>query len=116
MNRLCTSIITYAVALTASAQIHLTAELNNNHLWRGIEVADGCVVTTNLNYTLAHGHMTLGLWGGTNTQGTYKEFNHYLSVQGAGLHLQLFSRCLIQQPPIFQLCRSRNRPLSQLHP
>lgn len=90
MNRLCTSIITFAVALTASAQIHLTAELNNNHLWRGIEMADGCVVTTNLYYTLAHGHMTLGLWGGTNTQGTYKEFNHYLSVQGAGFQFSAY--------------------------
>ena len=28
--------------------------------------------------------MTLGLWGGTNTQGSYKEFNHYVTVRGAG--------------------------------
>ncbi len=84
MKRLFSFIIASAATLTAAAQIHLSVELNNNHLWRGIEVADGCVVETDLNYTFAKGHMTLGLWGGTNTQGTYKEFNHYLSIQGAG--------------------------------
>ena len=40
-----------------------------------MEVADGCVVLTDLGYTFAKGHVTLGLWGGTNTQGTYKELN-----------------------------------------
>ena len=84
MKRLFSFIIASAATMTAAAQIHLSVELNNNHLWRGIEVADGCVVETDLNYTFAKGHMTLGLWGGTNTQGTYKEFNHYLSIQGAG--------------------------------
>lgn len=69
MKRITTSLIASAICLTASAQIHLTADLQNNHLWRGMEVADGCLILTDLGYTFANGHMTLGLWGGTNTQG-----------------------------------------------
>lgn len=84
MKQFTTSLIASALCLTASAQIHLTADLQNNHLWRGMEVADGCVVLTDLGYTFAKGHVTLGLWGGTNTQGTYKELNHYVTFRGAG--------------------------------
>lgn len=87
MKRLTAILSAVVFSLSVSAQIHLTADLQNNHLWRGMEVADGCVVLTDLNYTFADSHVTLGLWGGTNTQGTYKEFNHYLSVQAKGLKL-----------------------------
>lgn len=90
MKRFCSLFITSLYVLVASAQIHLSAELKNNHLWRGIEVADGCVVTTDLSYTFANGYMTLGLWGGSNTQGTYKEFNHYLSIQGYGFKFSAY--------------------------
>ena len=75
------------LALTASAQLHLMVDLQNNHLWRGMEVADGCVVLSDLSYTFAHDHMTVGLWGGTNTDGSYKEFNHYVSLRTGGLEL-----------------------------
>lgn len=90
MKRFCSLFVTSLYVLVASAQIHLSAELKNNHLWRGIEVADGCVVTTDLSYMFANGYMTLGLWGGTNTQGTYKEFNHYLSIQGYGFKFSAY--------------------------
>ena len=85
MKRITTLFIASAICLTASAQIHLTADLQNNHLWRGMEVADGCLILTDLGYTFANGHMTLGLWGGTNTQGSYKEFNHYITLRTGGL-------------------------------
>ena len=85
MKRITTSLIASAICLTASAQIHLTADLQNNHLWRGMEVADGCLILSDLGYTFANGHMTLGLWGGTNTQGSYKEFNHYITLRTGGL-------------------------------
>ena len=48
MKRITTSLIASAICLTASAQIHLTADLQNNHLWRGMEVADGCLILTDL--------------------------------------------------------------------
>ena len=83
-HRLALSAASTLFGLAASAQIHLTADLQNNHLWRGMEVADGCVLLTDLGYTFLDGHATLGLWGGTNTEGSYKEFNHYVTIRGGG--------------------------------
>ena len=40
--------------MAADAQIRLTVNLQNNHLCRGMEVADGCVVFTDLGYTFAN--------------------------------------------------------------
>lgn len=75
---------------SASAQWGMNAHLCNNHLWRGMEVSDGCVLTADAFYTTPNGLFTLGLWGGTNTQGTYKEFNHHLSFQKGGFKLSLW--------------------------
>lgn len=47
----------------AQAQFHLKAKIQNNHLWRGMEVSDGVVLLTDLSYTMAHDHVTVGLWG-----------------------------------------------------
>lgn len=74
----------------AFAQLGMKASLCNNHLWRGMEVSDGCVLTADAFYTTPNGLFTLGLWGGTNTQGTYKEFNHHLSLQKNGFQLALW--------------------------
>ena len=84
MKRLSTILMGSAVCMAASAQIHITADVQNNHLWRGMEVADGCVVLADMGYTFANGHATLGLWSGTNTEGSYKEFNHYVTLRGGG--------------------------------
>lgn len=63
MKHFKTSILASAMCLaasslcqTVSAQIHLTADLQNNHLWRGMEVADGCLILTDLSYTFGAGH------------------------------------------------------------
>ena len=55
-------------SLEATAQLHMKANLQTNHLWRGIEVADGLVITGDVNYSLCNGLFNLGFWGGTNTQ------------------------------------------------
>lgn len=78
------------LCLPVRAQIHLKANIQNNHLWRGMEVADGVVVLTDLSYTFAKGHATVGLWGGTNANGTYKEMNHYLSLSTGDFTLALW--------------------------
>ena len=87
MRKLC--LIAWGVFFTLHtfAQFHLDARLSNNHLWRGIEVADGMVLTSNLSYTFLKGHVCAGFWGGTNTTGQYKEFNNHLSFQVKGLSL-----------------------------
>lgn len=87
MKRLSTLLLSSFMSLVAPAQIHLTADLQNNHLWRGMEVADGCVIIADLGYTFAGGHATLGLWGGSDTQGKYKELNHYIALRAAGFEL-----------------------------
>lgn len=64
---------------SAIAQLHLKVNLQNMHLWRGMEVTDGMVLTTNLSVTDRSKHFRVGIWGGTNMDGSYKEFNNYLS-------------------------------------
>lgn len=71
----------------ANAQLHLKTNVQNMHLWRGMEVTDGLVFTTDLSVTDKKEHFTLGLWGGMNTKGSYKEFNHYISYADQGFKI-----------------------------
>lgn len=61
------------------AQLHLKANLQNMHLWRGMEVTGGWVLTTDLSVADKKDRFRAGVWGGTNMNGSYKEFNYYLS-------------------------------------
>ena len=72
-RRLVIVLLMVACLGSIQAQLHLKANLQNNHLWRGMEVSDGVVLLTDLSYTLAHDHVTLGLWGGCNSEGTSRE-------------------------------------------
>ena len=91
MKRLFCFILALSLCIGAvHAQLHLNAKLQNNHLWRGMEVTDGIVLLTDLGYTMADNHITIGLWGGTNSEGSYKEFNHYMSLKAGGWHLDLW--------------------------
>lgn len=75
---LCVLLAAFAFA-DSMAQVHLKANLQNMHLWRGMEVTDGAVLTTDLSVADRKNHFRAGIWGGTNTNGSYKEFNNYLS-------------------------------------
>ena len=80
MRRRLVGVLMMAACLgNAQAQLHLKANVQNNHLWRGMEVSDGIVLLTDLSYTMVNDHVTVGLWGGCNSEGSYKEFNHYLA-------------------------------------
>lgn len=72
-----------------SQQLIMSINVQNMHLWRGMEVADGLVFTTDVALTDPKGNFRIGLWGGTNTQGTYKEFNYYASYTFKGFSLTL---------------------------
>lgn len=74
-------------ALHAFAQLHFDASIANNHLWRGMEVADGVVLTGNVACTMLNGYLDMGIWGGSNASGDYKEFNYHLSFQTGGFSL-----------------------------
>lgn len=72
-----------ATALPLSAQrgndvIDLDVNVANNHLWRGIEVSDGLVLTTALGVHDKKDRLHIGLWGGTNASGKYKEMNVFV--------------------------------------
>lgn len=71
------SIICFSGSL--HAQVGLKMNLQNMHLWRGMEVTDGMVLTTDLSLTDRNKHFRIGLWGGMNMNGSYKEFNYYAS-------------------------------------
>ncbi len=71
------------------AQPHIEVNLQNMHLWRGGEVADGVVITSDLGYSLMDGNLRVGFWGGTNVVGSYKEFNYYASYRVEGLSFTL---------------------------
>ena len=82
--------LTLGCVKQADAQLHLKANMQNMHLWRGMEVTDGLVFITDLSVTDKNEHFTFGLWGGTNVNGSYKEFNHYVSYADRGLKIALW--------------------------
>lgn len=77
-------------AFAQESPIHLSVNVANNHLWRGIEVTDGLVFTSDLSVTDPSGHYTFGFWNGTNTSGTYKEFNNYGRIAYSGFSFELW--------------------------
>ncbi len=68
--------------------LHSSLQIRNNHLWRGIEVASGLVYTGNIQ--LDYKNIYLGLWGGGNTNGSYKEFNNYIGYKNRNLIVELW--------------------------
>lgn len=54
------------------------------HLWRGLQVADGGVLSADLNVGFLDDGLKVGLWGGTDFTGDYKEFDYYASYTVAG--------------------------------
>lgn len=82
-----------AALLTSSVcaqQIHLNGTLQNMHLWRGLQVADGGVLAADMNLGLFDNALKVGLWGGTDLTGDYKEFDYYLSYSMAGFTIALW--------------------------
>lgn len=73
-----------AAAQSREVPIDFSLNVANNHLWRGIEVSDGLVTTTSLALHDPHRHVRLGVWGGTNTSGNYKEFNYFAEFNHRG--------------------------------
>ncbi|MBD5357999.1 MAG: hypothetical protein HDR88_13495 [Bacteroides sp.] len=68
---------------TPSDYLDFTFQIANNHIWRGIEVSDGLVMCNSLGIHDIRDYVKVGMWGGTNVTGNYKEFNFFaeFSVQ-----------------------------------
>ena len=88
MKRLKILIATSVALLICSAsygqKIHFSGALQNMHLWRGLQVADGGVLSADLNVGFLDDGLKVGLWGGTDFTGDYKEFDYYASYTVAG--------------------------------
>lgn len=79
-----TALLITATAFGQTARVHLSGTLQNMHLWRGLQVADGGILATDVNVGFLDDGLKVGLWGGTDFTGDYKEFDYYLSYSIAG--------------------------------
>lgn len=79
-----------ASAFGQTARLHLNGTLQNMHLWRGLQVADGGVLAADLNVGFLDDGLKVGLWGGTDFTGDYKEFDYYVSYSVAGFTVALW--------------------------
>ncbi|EKC78551.1 conserved hypothetical protein, secreted, partial [human gut metagenome] len=88
MKRLKILIATAVALLICGAsygqKIHFSGALQNMHLWRGLQVADGGVLSADLNVGFLDDGLKVGLWGGTDFTGDYKEFDYYASYTVSG--------------------------------
>ena len=73
-----------AAAFGQTARMHLSGTLQNMHLWRGLQVADGGILAADMNVGFLNDGLKVGLWGGSDFTGDYKEFDYYVSYSVAG--------------------------------
>lgn len=93
MKRLASLLSALAVLLPAAAcaqSMHFSGGLRNMHLWRGLQVADGFVLAADVNGGFAGDRLKVGLWGGTDFTGDYKEFDYYVSYTAAGFSVAVW--------------------------
>lgn len=74
-------------AQNITENVDLNLNIANNHLWRGIEVSDGLVLTSSLSIHDKNDHVRLGVWSGTNASGDYKELNYFAEFRASGWKL-----------------------------
>ena len=67
------------LSANVQAQLHFSTTLQNMILWRGIEVADGLILSSDLSVSDPSGRFTVGFLGGSNTRGSYKELSQYIA-------------------------------------
>ena len=65
--------------VNAQAQLHMKTTLQNMILWRGIEVADGLILSSDLSVSDPSGMFAAGFLGGANTKESYKELSQYIA-------------------------------------
>lgn len=89
MKNLFTTIAAIFCSTVLFADPHMNASIQNVHLWRGGEVADGFVLTSELYYSDSQERLKIGFWGGMNSVGEYKEFNNCISYSFDHISLAL---------------------------
>lgn len=78
------------MSIAANAQkINGAFGFETAHLWRGYEVSDGFTLTGNMSVTFGD-KFTVGIWGGRELDGSYKEFDYYASFSTNGFTAALW--------------------------
>ncbi|MFI3318801.1 MAG: hypothetical protein SNH88_06405 [Rikenellaceae bacterium] len=90
MKRLLTMLAVLLCTSKLLAQPEMSASIQNMHLWRGGEVADGFVLTSDVGFSADNGRLKVGFWGGINGVGEYKEFDYYIKYSAGKLQMILF--------------------------
>jgi len=70
--------------------ISLSFSFKTSHLWRGLDCSPSPYFATDLAVSDKNRIIKAGIWNGLGTNGTFKEFNHYLSVSKANFTFELW--------------------------
>lgn len=79
-----------SITATAQVKLHLNSGLELTHLWRGLEVSKGLTFNNDVSISDKNDHFRLGLWGGMQIDGDYKEFDYYASYTIGGFSATLW--------------------------
>jgi len=70
--------------------VSLSFTFNTSHLWRGLDCSPSPYFSTDLSVSDKNRLVKAGIWCGLGTNGTFKEFNHYLSISKSGFTFELY--------------------------
>jgi len=59
--------------------INFSLNTKNMHLWRGYKVSNNAMTALDANYVTRNEKLKVGLWNGISFDGTYTEFDYYVS-------------------------------------
>lgn len=73
-----------------SIPVHISFQAKTSHLWRGLDSSPSPLFCTDISVSDKNEIFKVGLWNGLGTDGTFKEFNHYLSISKSGFTFELW--------------------------
>ena len=90
------TVVALLISMNCSAQteegnndlpIELDVQLKNMHYWRGYAVTTAPLLASSLYYQSPNDQWRIGFWGGMGFDGTYREFDYFVSFQKGGFLL-----------------------------
>ena len=81
-------ILLFSIA-TYAQKVNGAFGLETAHLWRGFEISNGLTLTGDMSYSF-NKNIKVGLWGGRQIDGQYREFDYYAAYNTCGLTLSLW--------------------------
>lgn len=94
---ICTLLLLVGFAHNGSAQttekpnlFEFNLEFKNMHYWRGYAVSKSPVLAPSVYYQSPNGNWKMGFWGGMSFDGSYREFDYFISYQKGGFSASLW--------------------------